>query len=251
MLPFLQALRLLRGKEAHEATAAAAASARDSADRTARRRGDPALRPPLLGIARARRPDRGLRRRHERAARTDARGRQPDSGRRAVHADLRRSLGDRRRSAGSAPTAPRRRRCRSARLRAVSAAGAALRASRRGLARSCRPCRARRGHRGRGHLGVDQARLPARARRLRPLARWHGDTRHRLLPQHPRDGDRDQRGKRRGGRDRAASRGGRPVAGGRARRQPSLLRPGGAVRVALWPAIEEERRCRPTSCSRA
>ena len=103
---------------------------------------------------------------------------------------------------------------------------------------------------GTGFVGLAEARLPARARRLRALARHDGGARDPVLPLDARARGRAQRRQRPGGRDRAAPLRRRALAGRRAGREPPLLRPGRPSRVGPS-AIEEEPRCRPTSCSRA
>jgi hypothetical protein len=230
--------------------AAAGAAARDAAGRPADSRGDQAVRPPLLAVPGARTADRRVRRGRAPVRRLDVRHLQHHRWCGAADADLRRRLGDRGRPAGSPAPAVRRVRGGRRRLHPVPGPCAALHPA---GGRVARPRRARcSGRRDRGNRlrRLAQARLPARARRLRALARRDGGTRDPVLPLDARARGRAQRRQRPGGRDRSSALRRRALAGRRARCEPPLLRPGRPSRVGPS-AIEEEPRCRPTSCSRA
>jgi hypothetical protein len=242
-------LPFARGQEGHDGTAAAAASAGDADGRAGRGRGSSPVRSTLLAVSGARRADRDLRSPPARAGRMDPAHREHRGRRSARHRDVRRRGGARCRAArGAAPSRDRLPRGPD-RLHPVPGARADLRPPGDCLARTGGPLRAGCGHRRHRPRRLASPGLPAGAGRLRPLAGIDGDAGDYLLPQHPRDGARAQRGQRAGGRHRAAAGRGHPLAGRRARVQPPLLRPGRPVRVGH--PTEEEPRCRPTSCSRA
>jgi hypothetical protein len=247
--PRLSPLPFARGQEGHDRTASASAPTGDADGRPGRRRGASPLRPTLLAVARARRADRDLRRPPAGAGRVDTTDRERRSRGSARHRHVR-GRGGARGGAARRAAPPRHRLPRGPdRVRSVPGAGVDLHPPCDRLACTGRALRAGRGHRGHRPARLAAARLSAGAGRLRALTRVDGDAGNHLLPEHPRDGVGDQRGQRRGGRHRAAAGRGHSLAGGRARVEPPLLRPGRPVRVG--PPTQEEPRCRPTSCSRA
>lgn len=244
-------LRLRRGEEeSTRAAAAARAAAGDTAGRPVGRRVDQALWPAVLALTGARPADWHLWRGRACVRRLDVRDLQRHGRGAAADADLRRRRGDRRRAAD--PQAPAVGRVRGGHrgVLAVPGARAALHPPGGRVARARRARSARSGDRGHRVCRLTQARLPARARRLRPLARHDGSARDPVLPLDAGARGRAQRGQRPGGRDCAAALRRRALADRRAGREPPLLRPGRPSRVGPS-AIEEEPRCRPTSCSRA
>ena len=218
--------------------------------RTADRRRDQALRPPVLARARPRDPggrlhDRGLVPRRRRPRRVRAR-------RRAVRAraQLRLGGGGRNRcerrtrasASGGRGRLPAARRL----ARAGLHRGLLLRAR---LVRALRPRSAERARRGPGPAGRSPARVPPRARRLRPRVRHRGRARGRrhrldLLALAPAGGLRRTEHHHLGGHGRH-----RHVAALLRRVRTSLCRPEGAVRVGL--TTTKEARCPSTSCCRA
>jgi hypothetical protein len=247
--PWPSPLPFARGQEGHDRTASASAPAGDADNRAGRGRGASTLRPTLLAVACARRADRHLRRPPAGAGRVDAADREHCGRGPSRHRHVRRRGGARGGAARRAPP-PRHRlpggpNC----VHPVPGARADLRPPCDRLACTGGPLRAGRGHRGHRPPRLAAARLSAGAGRLRALTRVNGDAGNHLLPEHPRDGAGDQRRQRRGGRHRAAAGRGHSLAGGRARVEPPLLRPGRPVKVG--PPTQEEPRCRPTSCSRA